>query len=189
MIRRSGSRPATLASNTARGMPRRIACGHSPARQFWKLAAAARIAAHRAREELIPGAIAAGETVDDDLELAVVAREVRPRPGPCHELAQSIGEQYLGSRCVVLPVVGQSLEMPAKQLGVALGRAVRRALDQGGALGQLEPERLPGRLLLEEAGTPAGEQIAPGLDGVEIPCVAAEQETADPVADRCDIDG
>jgi hypothetical protein len=44
MIRRSGSRPATLASNTAREMPRRIACGHSPARQLWKLAAAARIA-------------------------------------------------------------------------------------------------------------------------------------------------
>src|SRR5262249_9833937 len=44
MIRRSGVRPATLASNTARDTPRRSASGHSPARQLRKLAAAARIA-------------------------------------------------------------------------------------------------------------------------------------------------
>src|SRR6516165_1655730 len=44
MIRRSGVRPATLASNTARETPRRSVSGHSPARQLRKLAAAARIA-------------------------------------------------------------------------------------------------------------------------------------------------
>src|SRR5262249_58697618 len=44
MIRRSGVRPATLASNTARETPRRSASGQSPARQLRKLAAAARIA-------------------------------------------------------------------------------------------------------------------------------------------------
>src|SRR5262249_16629231 len=44
MIRRSGVRPATLASNTARDTPRRSASGQSPARQLRKLAAAARIA-------------------------------------------------------------------------------------------------------------------------------------------------
>src|SRR5262245_29581732 len=44
MIRRSGVSPARLASNTARGTPRRSASGQSAARQPRKLAAAARIA-------------------------------------------------------------------------------------------------------------------------------------------------
>src|SRR4051794_20196334 len=44
MIRRSGVRPLSCASKTARGMPRRDACGHNPSRQPAKLAAAWRMA-------------------------------------------------------------------------------------------------------------------------------------------------
>src|SRR5262249_39555587 len=44
MMRKSGVSPARLASKTDRETPRRSACGHRPARQLRKLAAAARIA-------------------------------------------------------------------------------------------------------------------------------------------------
>src|SRR3972149_1074213 len=44
MMRRSGVRPALAASKVARDTPRRAACGHWPAMQVEKLAAAARIA-------------------------------------------------------------------------------------------------------------------------------------------------
>src|SRR5205085_2998039 len=96
-----------------------------------------------------------------------------------------IGEKDPGLCRLILLTDLQPLDIAAERLrvarlGIVLGCLLGRALDQDAALAQIQREGLPGRALLGDAATPARKQIAPSLDGVEIPGVPAQQDASDP---------
>ena len=148
----------------------------------------ARLARLGARHHLVPGAERGPLPVDEHLQITFVAGEVGPRSGAPHQLPRLGGEhdfQPLGlaggseARHDVGEPGAPGLEVgPGDRPGLKL--APQSRLDQAPALFYLERDLHAGGDLLLGVAQPAGEQVAPGHERVEVAARLPESDLSPP---------
>ena len=139
-----------------------------------------RIAALRAREHLVPGGEAGARPIDEHLELVPVARSVGADAGPLHQRAHVLAEHDLQEPPLVVALGAELLQQRPQRLLIGALGLLEGALQEQAPLGQLERHVQPGVVLLHHLGAPAFEQVAPGLDGVDVAAVAHDRKAAGP---------
>ncbi len=137
---------------------------------------AAGVAAHRTREDLVPGAERCSAALGIDLGTRFQACGEWLVIGSGHRGGGIEIEQKFDA--VALLRAGQTLDQLEQRLCERLLRALGGCLDQMPAFVDLHRDPLAGAVLLAQLAPEAGPGIAPGFDGEFVPTECRQGETA-----------
>ena len=143
-------------------------------------AVAVRIAALGPGEHFVPGGEAGRRAVGENLELALVARQIATLDRAPHHRLQLLREHNRERLALVLADVPEAGQDRLERLLVLTPRRVPRLLEQPAAFDHLERDVLVGIMLLDEVRAPGLKEIPPRLDRVDVARVVGERNASHP---------